>query len=74
MATVSEIKTKFSGLIDKTKQNPELILTLPYDTMINFITKIGKCGEIKLYSDLKDIAYEKYGEIVIVSLMLKLEE
>jgi len=74
MATIAEVKTKFSGLIEKTKLNPELILTLPYDTMIEFIDKIGRCGETKLYSDLKDIAYEKYGELAIASLLLKLEK
>ena len=48
------------NVITKTKQDPQLILTLPFTTMIKFICCVGKVDK-NHFSDLLEVAGEQYG-------------
>ena len=46
--------------LEQAKQNPGLILTLPFDTMIKFICCVGKVNK-SLFQTLVETAGEQYG-------------
>lgn len=70
--TILEINTKYASLIEKTQNNPQLIFTLPYAIMIEFIHNIGKSGNFSLYYDLLEVAGDKFGPNIITFHLMKL--
>lgn len=59
--------------LEQAKQNPGLILTLPFDTMIKFICCVGKVDKT-LFQDLLETAGEKYGiNLIAHSVIEQLE-
>ena len=60
--------------IQQTKENPQLILTLPFETMIKFICGVGTKDK-SLYQDLIEIAGDKYGiDYIRFHLIKQLDE
>lgn len=68
MATIEEIKEKHKELLDILKENPELILMIPYDKAIKTIHGLGVVNESDLYIKTADLLVNLHGQKVITDL------
>lgn len=58
---LEEFKSKQSGLIDKVRIHPQIILIMPFHMMIEFIIGIFIIEEEELFKTLVSVAISRYG-------------